>query len=61
VYFGSITLQVPEHAPMGQKIAMSLFPTAAMTQTVKVMTGFELNNDGIDMTSLGRNYRQFSM
>jgi hypothetical protein len=61
VYFGTITLQVPEHAPMSQKIGMSVFPTACMTQTVKVMTGFELNNDGIKMDSLGRNYREFNM
>ena len=40
---------------------MSLFPTANMVQTVKVMTGFELNNDGIDMNSLDRVYRSFSM
>ena len=61
VYFGTITLNVPEHAPYWQKVSMSLFPTACMTQTVKVMTGFELNDDGIDMDGLHRVYRSWSM
>jgi len=62
IYFGSsITLNIQEHAPYWQKVLVSIFPTAAMNQTVKVMMGYEINGQGIQMDTLYRDYRNYDM
>ena len=50
-----------EHAPYWQKVCISVFPTAAMNQTVKAMMGFELNSSGVDMDSLDHVYRNYTV
>jgi hypothetical protein len=40
---------------------MGLTPTACMTQTMKVILGFELNASGIFLNNAHRMYRNYSV
>jgi hypothetical protein len=40
---------------------MGLTPTACMTQTIKVILGFELNASGIFLNNAHRMYRNYSV
>jgi hypothetical protein len=62
IYFGSgLMLNLPEYAPFWKRVAVSVFPTGCMYNTIKVITGFELNGMGIDMDSIHRDYRNYSV
>jgi hypothetical protein len=61
IYFGSgISLNLPEFAPLWKRALFSIMPTGCMNNTVKVITGFELNGMGITMSTLRRDYRNYN-
>ena len=61
IYFGSgISLQLPEFAPYWKRVLFSIMPTGCMNNTVKVITGFELNGMGINMNTLHRDFRNYN-
>ena len=61
-YFGTaVSFSTGENATTFTKVACSLAPTSAMAQTVKVITGMELNGLGIDLSNIDKRYRNFSV
>jgi len=55
IYFGTaVTFSVGENATTWKKVAFSLAPTSAMAQTIKVITGMELNGLGIQVYNLDK-------
>jgi hypothetical protein len=39
----------------------ALFPTTCMASMVKVIIGFEANDQGVNLSNLDRDYKQFTM